>query len=305
MQDKNISHPFQGAFTKGRRSTDHIFVSNTLIDQAKHKGHPLYAAFIDLQKAYDSVNRPLRFREMIMCGLEPQFCKLVENMYIKASSRIKLGAKLGQSFTTSVGLRQGDPLPPLLFNMFTADIIFTFKSNCDPPVLHDLPIPSIQFSDNICNFSTSMQGLHNSIHTTLEYYKANKLSVNISKSCFTVYNCKDSNPPPPPQAIVIDGQALQYDTSPCYLGACLSNSRGDFNSIMIRKATKAAYALSATLDNSASATIINKLFSQLIEPILLYGAEQWLPYINPRKINQVGPTETFANLNTKLPTETV
>ena len=95
MQDKNISHPFQGAFTKGRRSTDHIFVANTFIDQAKYMGHPLYAAFIDLQKAYNSVNSPLLFRKMIMCGLGPQFCKLVENMYIKAPSRIKLGAKLG------------------------------------------------------------------------------------------------------------------------------------------------------------------------------------------------------------------
>ena len=36
MEDTNISHPFQGAFTKDRRGTDHIFVANTLIDQAKH-----------------------------------------------------------------------------------------------------------------------------------------------------------------------------------------------------------------------------------------------------------------------------
>ena len=59
------------------------------------------------------------------------------------------------------------------------------------------------------------------------------------------------------------------------------------------------------LDNTASATLINKLFSQLIEPILLYGVEQWLPYIHPRKVNQVGPTETFSNLNTQLPTKSV
>ena len=48
MIDKNIAHPFQGAFTKGKRGTDHMFVANTLIDQALHMGHPLYAAFIDL-----------------------------------------------------------------------------------------------------------------------------------------------------------------------------------------------------------------------------------------------------------------
>ena len=55
MPRKNIAHPFQGAFTRGRRGTDHIFLANTLIDQAKFLGHPLYAAFIDLQKAYDRI----------------------------------------------------------------------------------------------------------------------------------------------------------------------------------------------------------------------------------------------------------
>ena len=77
MADANIAHPFQGAFTKGRRGTDHIFVANTLIDQAKQMGHPLYAAFIDLQKAYDSVSRPLPFRKLVLSGLGPKFCNLV------------------------------------------------------------------------------------------------------------------------------------------------------------------------------------------------------------------------------------
>ena len=36
MQETNLSHPFQGAFSKGKRGTDHIFLMNTLIDQAQH-----------------------------------------------------------------------------------------------------------------------------------------------------------------------------------------------------------------------------------------------------------------------------
>ena len=118
-------------------------------------GHPLYTAFIDLQKAYDRVCRPLLFRKMVISGLGPRFCHLVENTYTNTSAQIKLSTKLGEPFTSNVGLRQGDPLSPLLFNLFIADLIFMFKTGCTPPKLQDLPVPSIQFADDICNLSTT------------------------------------------------------------------------------------------------------------------------------------------------------
>ena len=48
---------------------------------------------------------------------------------------------------------------------------------------------------------------------------------------------------------------------------CVSNDRLDLNSVMIRKASKAAFALSTMLSSSTSATLLNRLFSQLIESI--------------------------------------
>ena len=101
MIDKILAHLFQGAFTKSKRGKDHIFVANTLIDQARHMGHPLYSAFIDLQKAYDSVCRPLLFKKMSTSGLGPKFCQLIENMYENASSCIKLGTILFQGRPSS------------------------------------------------------------------------------------------------------------------------------------------------------------------------------------------------------------
>ena len=64
-----------------------------------------------------------------------------------------------------------------------------------------------------------------------------------------------------------------------------------------QKASRAAFALSSMLDNAVSASTINKLFNQLIEPIL--------PYIHPRKVDQVRPTKNYASLNTQLSMEQV
>ena len=126
------------------------------------------------KKAYDSVNRPLLLRKMVMCGLGPHFCQLIEHMCVQATSRIKVGAKLGQSFTTNVGLCQGDPLSPLLFNLFIADIVFAFKTNCDPPSLYELPIPSIQFAMTSATFPPRCR--YSVIQSTLNSYIARQIN---------------------------------------------------------------------------------------------------------------------------------
>ena len=55
---KNIISPKQIGFMQGCRTSDHIFLLQTIVEKIvkKEKGR-LYAAFIDLKKAYDTVNR--------------------------------------------------------------------------------------------------------------------------------------------------------------------------------------------------------------------------------------------------------
>lgn len=47
----------QGGFRKGRGCVDQIFAIKTVVEEYLGKGKKLYAAFMDLEKAYDKVDR--------------------------------------------------------------------------------------------------------------------------------------------------------------------------------------------------------------------------------------------------------
>ena len=46
----------QFGFRQGRRTTDHIFILNTVIQHYKEKKQPLFTCFVDFKKAFDSVS---------------------------------------------------------------------------------------------------------------------------------------------------------------------------------------------------------------------------------------------------------
>lgn len=47
----------QGGYRKGRGCVDQIFTKKLVVEKYVRKGGKLYAAFMDLEKAYDKVNR--------------------------------------------------------------------------------------------------------------------------------------------------------------------------------------------------------------------------------------------------------
>lgn len=58
-EDSGLRAPCQAGF-RPRMSTEHqLFALRHLIDRSKFQKQPLFTAFVDLKKAYDSVQHPL------------------------------------------------------------------------------------------------------------------------------------------------------------------------------------------------------------------------------------------------------
>ena len=77
---------------------------------------------LDLEKAYDKVKLSFLQQAMRMKGFSQKWCDWVQSIVSGGHVGVKVNDEIGPFFSTHKGLRQGDPLSPILFNI-VADML--------------------------------------------------------------------------------------------------------------------------------------------------------------------------------------
>ena len=79
----------------------------------------VYALFVDLAKAFDSVDRELLWQLLDnKCGVPSNIVAAIRNLHDGMQARAFHRGKLGESFNFNTGVRQGSIEGPTLWNIF-------------------------------------------------------------------------------------------------------------------------------------------------------------------------------------------
>ena len=109
----------QIGFLKGYRTADHVLLIDTVINEIVHRQRKcLFVAFVDLKKAYDRVNRKFMINKLKDKGFSGKFLKIIEAMLDNIIRIPKINNYLLLPIVTTLGLKQGDNLSPVLFYFF-------------------------------------------------------------------------------------------------------------------------------------------------------------------------------------------
>lgn len=110
----------QAGFRKGYSTIDHLHTLRTLIEKSTEYNIPLCLAYVDYQKAFDSMESWAILAAMDEARIDSRYSELFKSTYAGATLYKLPQVKLNNDWTTDKipvkrGIRQGDTMSPKLF----------------------------------------------------------------------------------------------------------------------------------------------------------------------------------------------
>ena len=112
-----IIHTDQAGFMQGRRIDDQTELVNLLINMCEVEEINGVVVCLDQEKAYDKITHRFLWDSLEAFNFPPAFINTVKSLYKDAYTTVIINGVRSKPFQVTRGVRQGDPLSCLLFNI--------------------------------------------------------------------------------------------------------------------------------------------------------------------------------------------
>ena len=174
----------QAGFRKGMRTTDQLFVLRHLLAKYKDSKRKLYMCFVDFEKAYDSVRRDLLLQRLGRLGVCGNMLRAIACMYSAVPMCARSEGKISSSFDSELGVKQGDPMSPLLFGLFL-DGVEKHVAQCAGGTGVDIggqPCQMLLYADDIVLLASSARDLQRQMTALSAFCSESHMRINVQKT---------------------------------------------------------------------------------------------------------------------------
>ena len=292
----------QCGFRRGRGTTDMVFTLRQIQEKSREQQKPLYMVFIDLTKAFDSVNRDALWKVLQKMGCPPKFVSLVKQLHEGMTAEIVSEGEKSETFHVQTGVKQGCVLAPTLFALFLAAMLTEMNRMVDQQgvfVEHRIDgrlynlrrlmaksktttttLRDLLFADDCALVAHSVNDMQELVHAFEDAASSFGLQINVKKTEYMFQPAPGTTNIA--ENIYINGEALKKVSSFSYLGSVISDDCTVDRDITVRlqKASKAYGALQKKLWSQRGIQVKTKLkvYKAAVISTLLYGSQSWPLY---------------------------
>jgi hypothetical protein len=221
------------------------------------------------------VRREILYNILIEFGIPMKLVILIKLYLNEAYSKVHIGKHLSDSFPIQNGLKQGDALSPLLFNVTLACVIRKVQKNQVGLKLNGTH-QFLAYADDVNLQGDNMDTINKNTETLTDASKEVGLEVNIEKTKYMLVS-HDQNAGQN-QDIKIGNRSFENVSQFEYLGTTVTNQ--NFIQEEIKRRLNSGNACYHSVQNLRPSHLLSKnvkvrIYKTIIMPAVLYGCETW------------------------------
>lgn len=266
-QNNTLSNQ-QFGFREGRSTSDAIleFVDECI--SALDNRRSLVAVYLDFSKAFDTVNHTILLKKMYRLGFRGVILDWVKSFLTDRRIVVDVDGVLSDECVVNIGLPQGAVSSALFFLLYINDM---------PNISNSINL--VQFADDTTIFASGENINHLCEHMSSQlehvdnYLRANRLSLNINKSCFMIFS---HNKVDPNMSIKMRNEDIVFVSKTNFLGVTIDDKLNFTDHVIsVRKKLSRSLGIIFKLVNCVPPRIVKQLYYSLFYPHLSYAVTVW------------------------------
>lgn len=279
QQLENSLEESQCGFRPGRGTQDLIFTLRQVAEKTIASGRQAHICFIDLQKAFDLINREDIWKSLKKREVNNNNIRAIRSLYKVSRNYIRLKHETSEVLETTRGLRQGCVLSPLLFSIILDDVIKECKKETKSYILGNwkmekVKLTELAYADDMAIIGKNANDLQHNLNVYNRELKKKNMKINKDKTkTMLISNRKEQH------HIQIEGITLEQVDKFKYLGSTL-NFEGKIEDEISERLEATGRLFNAMKTKFLSKKEVPKhvkveVFKKVVTPVLTYASESW------------------------------